>query len=57
MAGRGPCWRIREATSEIKKIAKKDPVLGAESAVRLTEKIWSALQHVDISSGALHYSC
>ncbi len=47
------CRRLREATSEIKKIAKKDPVLGAEGAVRLMEKIWPALQKVDTSSGAL----
>ncbi len=45
--------RLREAVSEIRKVAKKDPVLGAEGAVRLTEKIWPALQHVDTSSGAL----
>ena len=47
------CRRLREATSEIKKVAKKDPVLGAEGAVRLMEKIWPALQQVDTSSGAL----
>jgi len=45
--------RLREAVSEIKRVAKKDPVLGAEGAVRLMEKIWPALQHVDSSSGAL----
>jgi len=45
--------RLREAVSEIKKVAKKDPVLGAEGAVRLMEKLWPALQHVDTSSGAL----
>jgi len=44
--------RLREAVSEIKKIAKKDPLLGAEGAVRLMEKIWSA-RHIDTSSGAL----
>jgi hypothetical protein len=33
--------------------AKKDPVRGAEGAVRLIEKIWPALEHVDSSSGAL----
>ena len=47
------CQRLREAVSEIKKVAKKDPVLGAEGAVRLIEKIWPALEHVDSSSGAL----
>ena len=45
--------RLREAASEIKKVAKKDPQSGAEGAVRLMEKIWPALEHVDSSSGAL----
>ncbi|GBE10307.1 hypothetical protein BMS3Bbin12_01822 [bacterium BMS3Bbin12] len=52
-ASRLACRRLREATSEIKKIARKDPVLGAEGAVRLVEKLWPALEHVDSSSGAL----
>jgi len=52
-ASRLACKRLREAVSEIKKVAKKDPVLGAEGAVRLMEKIWPALEHVDSSSGAL----
>ena len=47
------CQRIREAVSEIKKVAKADPILGAEGAVRLMEKLWPALAHVDSSSGAL----
>lgn len=45
--------RLLEAVSEIKKVAKKDPVLGAEGAVRLMEKLWPALEHIDTSSGAL----
>ena len=52
-ASRLACQRLREAVSEIKKVAKHDPVLGAEGAVRLMEKIWPALEHVDSSSGAL----
>jgi hypothetical protein len=52
-ASRLACQRLREAVSEIKKIAKKDPVHGAEGAVRLIEKLWPALEHVDSSSGAL----
>ncbi|MCG7872695.1 MAG: hypothetical protein JAZ11_11395 [Candidatus Thiodiazotropha lotti] len=52
-ASRLACQRLREAVSEIKKVAKKDPVLGAEGAVRLMEKIWPALEHVDSSSGSL----
>ncbi len=31
--------RLREAVTEIKKVAKKDPVLGAQGAVRLIEKL------------------
>jgi len=45
--------RLREAVSEIKKVARKDPVPGAEGAVRLLEKLWPALEYVDSSSGAL----
>ncbi|MBV2137051.1 MAG: hypothetical protein KUF79_09610 [Candidatus Thiodiazotropha sp. (ex Ctena orbiculata)] len=52
-ASRLACQRLREAASEIKKVAKNDPVLGAEGAVRLMDKIWPALEHVDSSSGAL----
>ena len=47
------CQRLREAVSEIKKVAKKNPLIGAEGAVRLMERIWPALEHVDSSSGAL----
>ncbi|MFP3911067.1 MAG: hypothetical protein ACLFUT_03220 [Desulfobacteraceae bacterium] len=45
--------RIREAVSEIKKIARKDPLLGAEGAVLFLEKLSPALEHVDSSSGAI----
>ena len=45
--------RLREAVSEIRKVAKTDPVLGAEGAIRLMEKLWPAVEHVDTSSGAL----
>lgn len=45
--------RLREATSEIKKVAKKDPVLGADGAVRLMEKLWPSLERIDSSSGAI----
>ena len=47
------CQRLREAVSEIKKVAKKAPVPGAEGVIRSMEKLWPALQHVDGSSGAL----
>lgn len=52
-ASRLACQRLREAVSEIKKAAKKDPVHAAEGAVRLMEKLWPALEHIDTSSGAL----
>ena len=52
-ASRLACQRLREAVSEINKVAKNDPVLGAEGAVRLMEKLWPALEHIDTSSGAL----
>ena len=48
-----PIQRLKEAVSEIKQAARKEPVLAAEGAVLLLEKISPALEHVDSSSGAL----
>jgi hypothetical protein len=48
-----PILRIKEAICEIKLVAKKDPVLAAEGAVTLLEKLSPALEQVDSSSGAL----
>jgi len=45
--------RLKEAVSEIKKVAKSDPVTAADGAVSLMERIWPALQGIDGSSGAL----
>ena len=45
--------RLKEAVSEIKKVAKSDPVTAADGAVGLMERIWPALQGIDGSSGAL----
>lgn len=45
--------RIREAVSEIKKAARKDPVLAGEGAVMFLEKVSAALAHVDSSSGSI----
>ncbi len=45
--------RVKEAVSEIKKVARKDSVLGAEGAVLFLEKLSPALEHVDSSSGAI----
>lgn len=42
------CRRIREAVSEIKKVARKDPVLGAEGSISFMEKLWPALQLIQI---------
>lgn len=48
-----PIQRIKEAISEIKLVAKKEPVIAAEGAVTLLEKLPPALEQVDSSSGAL----
>jgi len=45
--------RVREAVSEIKKVARGDQVLGAEGAVSFLERVSPALEHVDSSSGAI----
>ena len=47
------CQRIKEAVAEIRQAARRDPVCAAEGVVRLLERMWPALQHVDSSSGAL----
>jgi hypothetical protein len=48
-----PIARIKEALSEIKQVARKEPVLAAEGAITLLEKLSPALEQVDSSSGAL----
>ena len=48
-----PIKRIREAVKEIRAMTRKDPLLGAEGAVRLLEKLSPALEQVDSSSGAI----
>ena len=45
--------RVKEAVAEIKKVARKDSVLGAEGAVLFIEKLSPALEQVDSSSGAI----
>jgi len=45
--------RIKQAVSEIKKVARKDEILGAEGAVIFLERVSPALEHVDGSSGAI----
>lgn len=45
--------RVKEAVSEIRAAARKDPLLGAEGAVLFLERVSPALQNVDSSSGAI----
>ena len=45
--------RLKEAVSEIRKVARADPVLAADDAVGMMERLWPALQGIDGSSGAL----
>jgi hypothetical protein len=45
--------RVREAVAEIRKAARRYPVLAADGAVLFLEKVSPALEHVDSSSGAI----
>ena len=45
--------RIKEAVSEIKKVARQDAVLAADGAVLLLERLSPALERIDSSSGAI----
>jgi len=45
--------RLKQAVAEIKKVARKNPVLAAEGAVLLIERVSPALEQVDSSSGAI----
>jgi DNA repair ATPase RecN len=45
--------RIKEALSEIEKVARMDKVLAAEGAVLFLERVSPALEHVDSSSGTI----
>jgi hypothetical protein len=47
------CQRLKEAVTEIKKVARVDPVTVADGVVSLVERIWPAFQDIDTSSGAL----
>ncbi|MGD0363121.1 MAG: hypothetical protein ABSC93_19750 [Bryobacteraceae bacterium] len=47
------CQRLKEAVTEIKLIARADPVAAADGVVSLMERIWPAFQNIDTSSGAL----
>lgn len=45
--------RVREAVKEIRGVARRDALRGAEGAVRFLERVSPALEHVDSSSGAI----
>jgi hypothetical protein len=45
--------RVRQAVGEIKKVARKDPMLAAEGAVLFIERVSPALERIDSSSGAM----
>ncbi|HEX9642053.1 MAG TPA: hypothetical protein VGB13_12170 [Candidatus Krumholzibacteria bacterium] len=45
--------RVKEAVSEIRKVARRDAVLAADGAVAFLERVSPALEHVDSSSGAI----
>lgn len=45
--------RIKQAVSEIKRVARTDSALAAEGAVSLLERLSPALEQVDSSSGAI----
>jgi hypothetical protein len=45
--------RLPEAVAEIRRVARKDVMLGAEGAVLFLEKVSSAIEQVDGSSGAI----
>lgn len=48
-----PIQRIKEALSEIKRVARTQPIVAAEGAVIFLEKVSPALERVDSSSGAI----
>ncbi|MBI5518306.1 MAG: hypothetical protein HY909_31330 [Deltaproteobacteria bacterium] len=45
--------RIRQAVAEIKKVARKSPLVGGEGAVTFLERLAPAIEHVDSSSGSV----
>jgi hypothetical protein len=45
--------RVKQAVAEIKKVAKKEPVLAGEGAVLFIERVSPALEQVDSSSGSI----
>ena len=45
--------RLQEALAEIEQVARLEPMLAAEGAIALLERISPALEHVDSSPGAI----
>lgn len=45
--------RLKLASSEIRAVARTDPSTAAEGVIALAQRIWSAFEHIDTSSGAL----
>jgi hypothetical protein len=45
--------RVKEAVTEIKGVARKNPKLAADGAVAFIERVSPALENVDSSSGAI----
>jgi hypothetical protein len=48
-----PIQRLKEAVTEIKRAARTDPLLAADGAVLLLQRLSPALEQVNSSSGAL----
>ena len=45
--------RLKEAVAEIKAVGRQDPLLAADGALILMERLWPAVEQIDSSSGAL----
>ncbi len=45
--------RVRQAVAEIRKVARKEPLVAAEGAVIFFERVSPALERIDSSSGAI----
>ena len=45
--------RVKQAVAEIRKVARKEPLVAAEGAVTFLERVSAALENIDSSSGAI----
>src|ERR1700733_8315745 len=48
-----PIQRLKEAVTEIRQVARREPMVAADGAVFLLERLSPALEQVDSSSGAI----